>query len=46
MQQTNKALYRAYLISQQLRQIYRVPYEQARRLLDAWLSWARRCRLK
>ncbi|MCA1681474.1 MAG: ISL3 family transposase, partial [Actinobacteria bacterium] len=46
IQQTNKALYRAYLISQQLRQIYRVPYEEARRLLDAWLSWARRCRLK
>ncbi|MGH3992240.1 MAG: ISL3 family transposase [Pseudonocardiaceae bacterium] len=46
IQQTNKALYRAYLISQQLRQIYRVPYKEAIRLLDAWLSWARRCRLK
>ncbi len=46
IQQTNKPLYRAYLISQQLRQIYRVPYEEATRLLDAWLSWARRCRLK
>ncbi len=45
IQQTNKPLYRAYLISQQLREIYRVSYEQAIRLLDAWLAWARRCRL-
>jgi transposase len=46
IQQTNKPLYRAYLISQQLREIYRVPFEVAVRLLDAWLAWARRCRLK
>ena len=45
IQQTNKPLYRAYLISQQLREIYRVPFEQAVELLDAWLAWARRCRL-
>ena len=45
IQQTNKPLYRAYLISQQLREIYRVPYHQAVELLDAWLAWARRCRL-
>jgi transposase len=45
IQQTNKPLYRAYLISQQLREIYRVPLEIAVRLLDAWLAWARRCRL-
>jgi len=45
IQQTNKPLYRAYLISQQLREIYRVSYEEATRLLDAWLAWARRCRL-
>ena len=45
IQQTNKPLYRAYLISQQLREIYRVPYPQAVALLDAWLAWARRCRL-
>ncbi len=45
IQQTNKPLYRAYLISQQLREIYRVPFEVAVRLLDAWLAWARRCRL-
>ncbi|MCA1679946.1 MAG: ISL3 family transposase [Actinobacteria bacterium] len=46
IQHTNKPLYRAYLISQQLREIYRVPYQEAIELLDAWLAWARRCRLK
>jgi transposase len=45
IQQTNKPLYRAYLLSQQLREIYRVTHQQATRLLDAWLAWARRCRL-
>ena len=45
IQKTNKPLYRAYLISQQLREIYRVTHEQATRLLDAWLAWARRSRL-
>ncbi len=45
IQQTNKPLYRAYLISQQLREIYRVPFDEAIKLLDAWLAWARRCRL-
>jgi transposase len=45
IQHTNKPLYRAYLISQQLREIYRVTHEEAVQLLDAWLGWARRCRL-
>jgi transposase len=45
IQQTNQPLYRAYLIAQQLRQIYRVSYKQAIKLLDAWLAWARRSRL-
>jgi transposase len=46
VQQLNQRLYRAYLISQQLRQIYRVPADHAIWLLDAWLKWARRCRLQ
>ena len=46
IQQINKALFRAYLLSQQLRQIYRVPYEHAVVLLEGWLQWARRCRLE
>jgi transposase len=46
VQQLNQRLYRAYLLAHQLRQIYRVPFDQAIALLDAWLNWARRCRLQ
>jgi transposase len=46
VQQLNQRLYRAYLLCQQLRQIYRVTVDQAVALLDAWLTWARRCRLQ
>ena len=46
VQQTNQRLYRAYLLKEQLREIYRVPSEHAGALLDAWLAWARRCRLE
>jgi transposase len=46
VQQLNQRLYRAYLLAQQLRQIYRVPADQAVALLNAWLKWARRCRLE
>jgi transposase len=46
VQQLNQRLYRAYLLSQQLREIYRVPLEHAIALLDAWLRWARRSRLE
>jgi len=45
IQQTNARLYRAYLLKEQLRQIYRLPAAAAERLLDRWLMWARRCRL-
>jgi len=45
IQKTNTKLYRAYLLKEQLRQIYRVPANQAEQLLDDWLAWARRCRL-
>jgi transposase len=45
IQKTNARLYRAYLLKEQLRQIYQLPAEQAERLLDRWLAWARRCRL-
>jgi transposase len=46
VQQTNQRLYRAYLLKEQLRAIYRVPVEHAGALLDAWLAWARRSRLE
>ena len=46
IQRTNARLYRAYLLKEQLRQIYRLPAEPAIELLDRWLEWARRCRLQ
>jgi len=45
IQHTNRRLYRAYLLKEQLRQIYRVPPNAAIALLDGWITWARRCRL-
>jgi transposase len=45
IQQTNKRLYRAYLLKEQLRQIYQLPAETAIVLLDRWIAWAKRCRL-
>ena len=45
IQKTNARLYRAYLLKEQLRQIYRLPAQAAIRLLDEWIAWARRCRL-
>ncbi|HEX5924634.1 MAG TPA: ISL3 family transposase, partial [Baekduia sp.] len=45
IQATNQRLYRAYLLKEQLRQIYRLPPTAAIALLDAWIKWARRCRL-
>jgi transposase len=46
IKQTNEPLYRAYLLKEQLRQVYRIPTEHAPALLDAWLAWARRSRLE
>ena len=45
IEQTNRPLFRAYL-KEQLRQIYRLPAKAAIQLLDGWIKWARRCRLK
>jgi len=45
IQKTNAKLYRAYLLKEQLRQIYRVPPALAEKLLSGWLAWARRSRL-
>jgi transposase len=45
IQHTNRKLYRAYLLKEQLRQIYQLPAQAAIALLDAWLQCARRCRL-
>ncbi|MBU6422857.1 MAG: ISL3 family transposase [Chloroflexi bacterium] len=42
---TNGRLYRAYLLKEQLRQVFHLPTGQALQLLEAWLAWARRCRI-
>ena len=42
---TNRRLYRAYLLKEQLRQIYRLQPGPAIALLDGSIAWARRCRL-
>jgi transposase len=46
VQQLNARLFRGYLLSQELRLIYRLAPKQALALLEDWLKWARRCRLE
>jgi transposase len=42
----NRRLYRAYLLKEQLRVVFHEPdTDAAVALLDAWLSWAHRCRI-
>lgn len=43
--QTNERLYRAYLMKEQLRQVFHLPADQALALLEGWLAWARRSRI-
>lgn len=42
---TNPQLYRAYLLKEGLRTIFRLDYHDAVHALDRWTSWARRSRL-
>jgi len=46
IERTNRPLYRAYLLKEQLRQVFHLPPDQALALLERWLNWARRCRIK
>ena len=46
IQKTNRPLYRAYLLKEQLRQVFRLPEAAALELLDRWIAWARRCRIE
>ena len=41
----NRRLYRAYLLKEELRLVFKLKGARAVALLDAWLSWARRCRI-
>lgn len=46
IEQVNRRLYRAYLLKEQLRIVFQEPDSDAAiALLDAWLVWARRCRI-
>jgi transposase len=42
---TNAPLYRAYLLKEQLRQVFALKGDEGIALLDAWLKWAWRCQL-
>ena len=46
IQRTNKPLYRAYLLKEQLREIVAVKGEDGKLLLAAWLRWAARSKLE
>ncbi len=39
-------LHRAYLLKEALRLVFQLPYEEAVHALEAWISWARRCRIE
>ncbi|ORA36929.1 ISL3 family transposase [Mycobacterium aquaticum] len=43
---TDPRLYRAYLLKEALRTIFKLLVEQAAEALDKWVAWARRCRLE
>jgi transposase len=42
---SNTRLYRAYLLKEQLRQIFKLKGDSGINLLHRWLAWATRCRL-
>jgi transposase len=42
---TDPRLYRAYLLKEALRMVFRMPYKAAVTALDRWIAWARRCRI-
>jgi transposase len=43
---TDPRLYRAYLLKEGIRTVFKLPAEDAPEALDRWLSWARRCRIE
>jgi transposase len=45
IEHVNRRLYRAYLLKEQLRLVFHSDPDEAVALLDAWLGWARRCRI-
>ncbi len=43
---SNKRLYRAYLLKESLRAVFRYSHQEAAAELDRWRGWAQRCRIK
>ena len=43
--ETNGPLYRAYLLKEHLRLVFKLKGKRGKRLLNEWLQWARRCRI-
>jgi transposase len=43
---SDKRLYRAYLLKEGLRIVFKCNYDGAVDALDKWLAWAQRCRIK
>jgi len=43
--QTSPKLYRAYLLKEGLRYVFKVKGDEGRQALDRWLAWAARCRI-
>ena len=41
----NRPLYRAYLLKEQLREVFRLPFRAGVALLEHWIAWASRSRL-
>jgi transposase len=42
---SNPMLYRAYLLKEKLRLLFKLPLDQAREELDSWIKWAQHCRI-
>ena len=42
---SDKRLYRAYLLKEALRLVFKYTYDAAQAELDRWLKWAQRCRI-
>ena len=42
---SNPKLYRAYLMKEALRAVFRLPIEAAREAIAAWIKWAQHCRI-
>lgn len=46
IEKVNKPLYRAYLLKEQLREVFKLKGKRGVKLLDKWCAWARRSRLR